>query len=124
MTCDDAPGAPRDAEGVDAGLVGLTELGVGERVGALLRDAEALDWDGLAVALPGGSLDAAARWSGRVTSGPGGTSVAGESNTTAATTAATTNASTAASATTAPLMRLLRAPAIPRPDCPALRAGT
>jgi hypothetical protein len=44
MTCDDdAPGAPRGAERVDAGLVGLSELGVGEGVGALLREAEVLD---------------------------------------------------------------------------------
>jgi hypothetical protein len=47
---DDAAGAPR----------GVVRAGV-ELVGPLLRDAEVLDWDGLAVMLPAGPLGAAAR---------------------------------------------------------------
>lgn len=124
MTRDDdaTAGTPRGV--VRAGAdVGFAVLGGGELAGLLLGDAEALDRDGLAVALSDDPLGAAARWSGPgVPSGRGVTPglVSGASITTAATTATTTVAAVVAS-TTMPVMRL---PGIPRPDGAAPRAGT
>ncbi len=139
VTCDDAEGAPRGVVRAGADLVVFAEPSVvGELTGALVRDAEVLDRDGLTVAPPSGPLGAAARWSGpEVTVGPGVTFgpgeesgleesglVAGESITTAVTTAAPTTAAVPASATATPPMRLLRAPDDPRPDSAAGRGGT
>jgi hypothetical protein len=56
MTCDD------DAAGAPSGVVRAgAELGARELVGALLREAEVLDRDGLAVAPASDPLGAAAR---------------------------------------------------------------
>jgi hypothetical protein len=125
MTRDDEAGGGGGPRGVvRAGVdVGFAVLGGGELAGRLLRDAEVLDRDGLAMAPSDDPLGAAARWSGPgVPSGRGATPclVSGASITTAATTAATTVAAVVAS-TTMPVTRL---PGIPRPDCAAPRAGT
>jgi hypothetical protein len=59
MACDDdAAGAPRGVVRAGADPVGL---GVDELAGPRLRDAEVLDWDGLAGTVPSGPLGAAAR---------------------------------------------------------------
>jgi hypothetical protein len=60
MACDDdAAGAPRGVVRAGVDRVGFAELGADELVGPLLRDAEVLDWNGLAATLPSGPLGAA-----------------------------------------------------------------